>query len=213
MRLTTLMMLAFLSPVKADPIRIPDGSLLFIENGNRIVECYTDSSTTHVAVVMYENDIPYVYEAEPPEVKKYRLVDWFKEYGRLNEGSRRKAVVSILSPKIPCSMEELAQQKQYLDDQIGRRYSLRGYIRKIPGDGIHCSEMTATMLGMSNPYSVSPVSLRLLVSDSHVQVGKKFYIEIKPEHQRSRFVKVTDWCMNRGCWCGWSCGESWRWCW
>jgi len=200
--------------VEAGSIKIPDGALLFVDHGSRIVECYTDSPTTHVAVVMYEDGVPYVYEAEPPKVRRYRLTEWFEQYGRQNEGSKRKAIITIFGSKSEDSSSELARKKEYLDDQVGRRYSLRGYIRRIPGDGIHCSEMTAEMLGLSRPYAVSPYKLRSIVSETtHVQIGKQFYVEIKPEHQRSWGTRTADWWKDRGRWCDWSCGESWRWCW
>jgi hypothetical protein len=48
----------------------PDGTLLFIEGGNRIVENETDSPYTHVAMIFNIDDEPWVYEAEPPRVRK-----------------------------------------------------------------------------------------------------------------------------------------------
>lgn len=206
-------MLVCMTPAEAASIQIPDGALIFVDHGSRIVECYTDSPTTHVAVVMYEDGVPYVYEAEPPKVRRYKLSDWFEQYGRENEASRRKAIITIFAPKVRLTADQLSAQKQFLDDQVGRRYSLRGYIRGIPGDGIHCSEMSAGMLGYERPYSISPAGLRTAISDSHVQVGKQFYVEIKPEYQRSWCQRSADWWKDRGRWCDWSFGESWRWCW
>lgn len=206
--------LVWLTPVQAgETFKIPDCSLLFVQHSNDVVECYTDSTYSHVAVLVYHDGKPYVYEAHPPKIQRYTLSEWLNMNGRFNEGRSEKARISILAPKVEYSSSELEEKKTYLEKQVGRRYSLRGYLTHKRGDGIHCSEMTAEMLGITEPHTVSPGALRLKVVHTHKKIGKTFYVRIKPEHRRTWCQRQKDEWNSRGRWCSWSWAEMRKWTW
>lgn len=195
---------------------IPDGSLLFVENSQNLVESYTNSSYSHVAIVLGGE----VYEAEPPKVRTYTIKQWFTNVARYNEGLGSPAIVSIFTPKQPLSEEEVARMKEYLEAQVGRRYSIRGYLRKIEGDGIHCSEMCAAALEATERIDfrepnqqMSPGELHSGTSKHYEQHGDKLYATVKKEYRRSTCERWQDWWLHKGSMCRWSCWETWTFCW
>lgn len=141
-----------------------DGSLLFIENGNRIVQNHTDSSITHVAIILKENDDFWVYEAVPPKVRKIKLDSYLLEIQKINsrKKERHKMKVWIANPNEPLTGDQKKSMKEYLDKQINRKYSVGSYIDGTPGSGIHCCEITgyafeaAGLKYSDNPCSDSP---------------------------------------------------------
>ena len=187
-----------------------NGTLLFVENGHNIVEKYTHSSYSHVAIVVDEQ----VYEAEPPKIHKMTVEDWFTKIGKDNEGSGSPEVVSIMVPKKSYTEEETAKMKEFLESQVGRRYSIKGYVRKQPGDGIHCAELCSEALEKSGRCDFStpncqfsPGSLHDTLSD-HQQVGKKLYVRTKDEYRRTTCSRWKDWWCHKGTTCSWSCWET-----
>lgn len=155
----TLLLLAAIS------ITPQDGSLLFIENGNRIVQNHTDSSITHVAVILKEDDDFWVYEATPPKVRKVKLDEYLsevKEINRHKKKERKKLKVWIANPNKPLTTKQHKAMKEYFDKQMGRRYSVNSYLNGTPGDGIHCCEITgyafeaAGLKYSDNPCTDSP---------------------------------------------------------
>lgn len=138
-----------------------DGSLLFIENGNRIVQNHTDSSITHVAIILKENNDLWVYEATPPKVRKIKLDDYFLEIQKINshKKERRKMKIWIANPNDPLTAAQKKSMKEYLDKQIGRKYSINSYLDGTPGNGIHCCEITGNAFEAAGlKYSDSPCS-------------------------------------------------------
>lgn len=154
-----------------------DGSLLFIENGNRVVQNHTDSTITHVAIILKENDDFWVYEAVPPKVRKIKLDDYFLEVQKINrrKKDRHKLKVWIANPNKPLTQDQRKLMKEYLDKQIGRKYSVSSYIDGTPGSGIHCCEITGFAFEAAGlEYSENPCA------DSPWDVWKKtkpFYKE------------------------------------
>src|SRR5690606_18782057 len=126
---------------------VEDGSLLFLENSNRFVELFTGDGVTHVAVVLHDGGTPYVYEATPGEVRRVPLKAYYAELGRINQGrdNDRKIRAWLAQPAEPLSAREVAAMRGYLNSQIGRRYSVKGYVRG-SSDGIHCAEYAAQAL-------------------------------------------------------------------
>jgi hypothetical protein len=199
----------------AKALAVEDGTLLFVENGQNLVECYTHSSYSHVAIVI-DNQ---VYEAEPPRIHKEPLLDWFTKIAKYNEGAGSPALVVVKSPDKPYSSEEIARMREFLEEQVGRRYSIRGYVRKVPGNGIHCAEMCAGALEASEKfsfpnenYTYSPGSLFDATAGYH-QVGNKLYVRMKDEHRRTVASRWKDWWKHKGTMCGWSCVETMTFCW
>jgi hypothetical protein len=213
--------LLILCPSFAAAGSFEDGTLLFLENSSNIVECYTDSTYTHVAIILSdEKGEQWLYNAEPPKVRKYRVLEYFESIGKMNESTKSKVITSIVRPQQPYTKDEVASMRAYLDGQVGRRYSIRGYLRKIAGDGIHCSEMCAAAVestGRHNftrsNYQISPGYLQKVTSLSHRQQGKKLLVETKKKDRQSLCSRWSAWWGERGTLCGWSCWETLRFCW
>ena len=55
---------------------LPDGSLIFLERSNRIVELYTSGKITHVGVVLNDEGEAWVYEATPGKVRRVRVAQY-----------------------------------------------------------------------------------------------------------------------------------------
>jgi hypothetical protein len=202
-------------PSWAHALDVEDGSLLFVENGHNLVECYTNSNFSHVAIVIDG----LVYEAEMPEIKTYSIQGWLTKIGRANEGSASPEIVSLVAPDTPYTAEELDRMRTYLQQQVGRRYSIRGYLRGVEGDGIHCSEMCAAAIEVAGRHNFSTANCEISPGDlhdwlpNHHQVGNKMYVYIKKPHRRSVATRWGDWWGDQGRACRWSCFETWTFCW
>jgi len=150
-----------------------DGSLLFVENGDRVVQWHTDSTVTHVAIILKENDDFWVYEAVPPEVRKIKLTEYLSEIQKMN-----RIKIWIANPNEQLTQIQHNQMKKYLDKQIGRKYSIKSYIRGSPGKCIHCCELTgfafriAGLTYSENPCSDCPWDVWIKTKSSHKEREK-----------------------------------------
>ena len=190
-----------------------DGTLLFVQNGHNLVEYYTKSSYSHVAIVI-DN---HVYQAEPPRIRVQGLDEWFVDVAHFNEGRGSPAIVEVMVPAKKYNKKEVAAMKKFLDEQVDRRYSIRGYVRKMPGDGIHCAEMCSQAIVMSGraefsePHKLSPGDLHDFVVESH-KSGTMLYVKTKPEYRRGTCERWGDWWDKRWVSCKWSCRETMAFC-
>ncbi len=152
--------------VKSD-LGIPNATLLFIENGNKLVQSQTGSKITHIAVVINIENEPWVYEADKPRVRKIKLEDYKAEIIKKNNKKKEKDRMSVLlaEPKNEFSSEEINKLKEYFDSQMGRKYSVKSYLTEEEEKGIHCCEMTATGFNIigkqvsNNPCAETPIEL------------------------------------------------------
>ena len=130
---------------------LADGTLLFLENCSSVVERATHGEIAHVALVFGENGQRWVYEATPARVRRVKLDDYLIDLARANQ--RRKEADEIrafaLRPVPEYTPDEVANMRTYLESQLGRRYSVKNYVRGKPYDGIHCAELTASTLNAS----------------------------------------------------------------
>ena len=187
-----------------------DGTLIFVEDSNELVEFYTDSKTTHVAIIVKD----HVYQAEPPTVRKLLATDYLKEIAQAND-KHAKMAVSLYTPKVPLTEDEVKKMVEYLDKQVGRRYSIRGFFRKDESDGIHCSQIctealvAAGRVKSERPWKVSPTTLRDSLASTY-NAGKGYYLVEKKD--QTRWQRFCAWCTGAGRWCGWSCEETWTFC-
>ena len=128
---------------------LSDGTLLFLENCSSVVERSTHGEIAHVALVFGDASQRWVYEATPAKVRRVKLDDYLLELARSNR--RRNASDEIrvfaLRPEPEYTSEETAKMRAFLDSQLGRRYSVKNYVRGKPYDGIHCAELTASTRG------------------------------------------------------------------
>lgn len=210
--------LPLLIALVASPLHVPEGTILVLENSNPIVEAYTDSEVTHVAMVLQDAGQAYVYEAAPKVVRRLPLGDYLAELSQFNDGRRKsnQLRVRLYEPNRPYSEAEIAELKDFFESQLGRRYSVKGIVRKRQGDGIHCAQLVSNALVASGrydidqSYAVSPGELVGKITDHHKAPAA---VELPPH------VKAGSWCQRSRnwwsgvfTWCSWACVETWTFC-
>ena len=129
-----------------------DGSLLFVENGNQVVQNHTDSTLSHVAIILKEENDFWVYEATPPKVRKILLSDYYAEVKSLNSKKKesRKMKLWMANPTKPFTAAQKETMKKYLEGELGRKYSIGSYLNGRAGKGIHCGELVGNALRLAN---------------------------------------------------------------
>ena len=200
---------------------LDDGSLIFLENCSSVVEYSTKGKIGHVAIVVNDAGDCFVYEAAPGEVRRVAIDDYYAELVRINQRRDEddQMRVWLLRPTPAYSPVEVAAMRQALDEQRGRRYSVRNYVRRKPGDGIHCAELTSLALNatgrfaLENGAKIHPSALyATLVESEHYGTPEEISLA-PPAAQESWCLRTqrrtTEWFT----WCGWSCKEAWLWCW
>ena len=232
------------SPAMPDGLpALADGTLVCLENCNSVVEYSTRGKIGHVALAFQEGSESWIYEATPAKVRRVRVEEYFSELARLN--ARRdaddKMRVWLLRPQVAYSGEESANMRAFLDAQLGRRYSLRNYVRgksdgphaakvgpievqvvldsgeKKPSDGIHCAELASTTLTQSGRYrfqefhKIHPQALYDALLATHEAPAE--VLVAPPATQDSWCVRANRRWAECWTWCRWSCGEAWAFCW
>ena len=209
--------LLLLTAVACGLDRLPDATVIYLENSNAIVERYTGSEISHVALAVNDGVTTWVYEATPREVRRLSWSSYVDELARLNDGRRRPIKAFVMKPKRLLTQDQRERLVSYLDSQIGRRYSVKSYVRHMPSDGIHCAEyvanalMSANQLNADRSYRLNPAAL----------VG-----QLRGDYQTASAVSVPDyepqgsWCERSWAawfrfreWCSWACIETWTFCW
>ncbi len=198
---------------------LENGTLLFLENCNSFVEFTTRAKIGHVALAFSDGQDITIYEATPAQVRRAGGDEYFSELARLNERRDYDEQIRVwaLRPKQAYSAAEVAKMREYLDGQVGRRYSVRNYVRSQPADGIHCAELASTTLNLTDRYGFE---------DCHHIHPQALYTAMKPLSAAPQelpipVLEVKDpWCVRAQrrtsewfTWCGWSCQEAWSWCW
>jgi hypothetical protein len=127
-----------------------NGTVIVWENGNYLspIREMTGSNKTHVAIVLYEENTPYVYEAARPDVHRYTLGQYLKI---LKETEQRlpRFIVHFLSPNIPYNNVELVAMKNFADSKLGKRFGVASYLSGRREITIHCSEYVGDILSAS----------------------------------------------------------------
>lgn len=213
------MLMFALSACLLGSLDVQDGTILVLENSNRVVKVYTRSEVTHVAMILNVGGKPTVYEANPSEVRRLPLSEYYAEVGRINRrrDEDERIRLRLYQPMQPYTAAELQQLGTFFESQVGRRYSIRGYVRRKPGDGIHCAELVSTALVRTGRYqfppnySVSPAALVAQITPTH-QTPVEVPVPI-PNLEGSWCERSWKWWGGAFSWCGWACQETWLFCW
>jgi hypothetical protein len=198
---------------------LPDGTLLFLENCSSVVERTTKGEIAHVAIIFRGDEGAFVYEATPAKVRRVKLDDYLTELARINnrhdEDDQVRAVA--LAPQPAYTVNEIDKMRTHLDGQLNRRYSVKGYVRGKPSDGIHCAELASTTLNQSGRYKfedchkINPQALYKSLLPTHLAPSP---LSIPPiAIQESWWLRAKRRSVAWGTWCGWSCREAWLFCW
>jgi hypothetical protein len=197
----------------------PVGTLLFLENCNSVVEYTTRGEVAHVALVFRDSDDAWVYEATPGKVRRVKIEEYFVELSRLNHRRDDDDQIRMLAvrPKTAYTDDEVAKMRTFLDGQIGRRYSVKNYVRGKPSDGIHCAELASSTLNQSGRYAfqdchkLHPQALYAAVLPTH---GTPDAVAIPPlANQEPWSVRAQRRWLGWFTWCRWSCREAWLFLW
>ena len=196
-----------------------DGSLLFLQNCNSVVEFSTGNEIGHVALAFREQGETWVYEATPGKVRRVTFAAYQEELARLNarRGKREPIRLWVVAPEKKYAASETAAMQEFLDEQLGRRYSVKNYVRGKPGDGTHCAELAANTLNRSGRFAledchkIHPAQLLTIIEPEY---------SAKVEYEIGALATTDAWyvrwgrCCTTSCnWCGWSCREAWSFCW
>ena len=198
--------------------RIENGALIYLERSNAIVEQYTGSNVSHVAIAINIGQQPWIYEATPAKVRRVPLEEYYAEIKRLNQGRGRKIRMYVMAPREKFTWREIRAMKTYLDGQLGRRYSVKGYVRNRPASGIHCAELIADTLAYSGRIKFAETH-RLSPGVLVTKVSVTYEAGTRTEIRVSKPVLPETWCDRQwttwfafSAWCRWACGEAWRFC-
>lgn len=212
--MSQLLLLAVLVPAAVD---IPDGSLLVLKDSNKPVTRWTGSDITHVAVIVEHDNRKWVYEATPAKVRRVSLLNYCAEIAELNTRRKKQTRVLMLKPKQPYTTNQLEVMRKYMTTQIGRRYSIKGYVRDRQVDGIHCAHFASSALSSTG---------RFEFPEEHFAISPaEFFDHVKSQHKPPVAITIKprvaeeSWC-SRSCrqwgaflsWCNWACYETWTFC-
>ena len=112
-----LILAAFL--LGASP-EVTDGTIVYLQKSNSVVEFYTGSDQTHVGIVFSDAKQQWVYEAAPGKVRRVTLGAYLRNLGELNRRRSGKINVFVRTPKRPFSPAEIYKMRHYLDMQLGK---------------------------------------------------------------------------------------------
>lgn len=216
---TILLAAVLLGGSPVDVNKPADGSLLFSQNSKKVVEEWTDSAFTHVAIVVNLAGEPWVYEAAPPKVRRVRLTTYYREIGLENKKrDDDKIRLWLLPPDKPYSEAQANDVREFLKSQNSRRYSVRNYVRNKPGDGIHCAELVGNVLTRAGKlpleatYALNPTTLLQAVVPEYSQAYEVF-ITVEEKKKKSWCQRSQEWWASAFRWCGWASEECWKFCW
>ncbi len=195
------------------PAELRGGEVLVLENCNSVVEGATAGDTGHVALVLRRVTGLYVAEAAPAEVRVVAWDDYLAELAK-HQNRRKKDEqmrVWLIAPDQPLSREQKLAIEEHVASQVGRRYSVLGYLASSPAQGVHCAQFTAECLTKagrvegSDWHRVSPTKL---VAQLDASYGEKIPVELPP------YVVSGTWCERSSArwreiaaWWRWSLGE------
>lgn len=154
---------------------VNDGSVIFWRNGPlvRPILKHTGSDIVHVAIVLYEGDEPFVYEATWPRVRRMPLDDYYKHLAARQSSrplAERDFEWFMMQPRDTYASEQLEAMKQYARSQLGRRYMLRGWWQNREVRGVMCSQFVGNTIERSGKirsanFKESPISLKEKIED------------------------------------------------
>lgn len=191
------------------------GAVVYLENSNAIVEKVTDSKISHVGILFRQEDSVWIYEATPGFVRRISLDAYRKEIATLNRGRKEPMKLFLLEPSRPYSDDECAALLKHLESELGRRYSIKGYVRNEPVEGVHCAELVCASLQATGRHAferkqrTSPV---MLVTQLRGDSRPPERLSLPKLPEISRCQQAWERWTRFSAWCSWSCYESWMFC-
>jgi hypothetical protein len=162
------------------PSDIPtDGMLVVLRDSNVIVKEYTHSSWTHIGILLKLDGEFRVFEAAPGAVRKVTVAEFFRDSTPSRfTGRRAGPLVYFVPPRTPFSANEVTAMRDFAVQQIGRRYSVKGFLRGRPVEGMNCAQFVAATLQQTgrvrfvNTFNQTPSSV--------LQLTRSLYADMVP---------------------------------
>ena len=131
MKRLTLLLILCLASCSREPAAPPpppydaglrDGSVIFWQGGLLVkpILKHTDSDITHAAIVLYNGQEPFVYEAVPPRVHKVPLTEYRRLMEKKVRNARRPMTWFVIQPVDRYTLGQLAGMKAHAESQLGR---------------------------------------------------------------------------------------------
>ncbi len=125
-----------------------DGSVIFMENTvprplDGIMERVTNSPLSHVAILLYYNNEPYIYEAYPPVARKmpfYQYLDEMLPKWEKKGWTKRLGGLNTFWWEYNLSKDNLDIMKEKAEELLGMKYRLLLNFFFNMENAIHCSE-------------------------------------------------------------------------
>ena len=193
---------------------VSDGTIVFLQKSNEVVEFYTGSDKTHVGIIFSDAKNRWVYEAAPGKVRRITLPTYLRTIAESNQGRSQAILVFLKLPKRDFSQQDIYQMRHHLDMQLGKPYTIRHLVRGGKSDGFHCAQLVGEGLNKSqrfdlkNPLELSPAQLLKVTSS---QYGQPKQVSLAGLGAKRPWCERTwnSW-TDFGSWCRWSLGESWN---
>jgi hypothetical protein len=201
-------------------VDLPDGSILYLTNSSKAVHLITDSKISHLALLLSDSKKhQWVYEATPSRVRRIPLLEYHHELSILNTGRDQPMRLFAMVPTKAYSATQLKRMQGYLSAQLGRRYSVKGYVRKKQAKGIHCAELVSRAVERTGraqfkqTYAMSPGEVVSQVSKVYNEPTRLRIAAPPSTAERTWCERSWDHWAGLFDLCGWSLKESWSWCW
>ncbi|MCA9073411.1 MAG: hypothetical protein KDA93_00155 [Planctomycetaceae bacterium] len=147
--------------------QLQTGSLLFNEGDCLTIRVYTASPYTHVAIVVMEDEQPFVYDSmNGAGVRRQSLAEYLM--------TQSPDELHVYHPSQPLTEEQGRGLTEYLDGQLGREYAVHHHLTGQRVKGVHCAEyvtdalMSIGLLYAERPSKVSPASLQTGITTAGV---------------------------------------------
>jgi len=193
---------------------ITDGSIVFLQKSNELVEVYTGSDKTHIGIIFSDAKNQWVYEAAPGKVRRVALPVYLRMIAESNLARSQDVRVFVKRPKREYSERDLYQMRHFLDIQLGKPYTIRHLVRGGNPAGFHCAQLVGESLNksgrfsLSNPLALSPAQL-LKSTATQYEASRKVSLAGRGT-QRPWCERTWSAWTDFGSWCRWSLGESWK---
>lgn len=139
--------------------RVQTGTLLFHQGDCLAVRVFTNSSYTHVAAVVVEDDgKPYIYDSGNGVGVRRQPLNQYLQH-------EAPAELALLQPRRSLSEEQASRFEAQLESRLGTPYAVLHHVTGKRGDGLHCAEYVTdvligcNMISAKSPPSVSPATL------------------------------------------------------
>lgn len=144
--LCTLLFSLFVSPISSGAEPPANGALIYTENGSCLVSTYTNSTYSHVAIVLYERGEPVVFEAKPGGVTKSTYQRYLKTAAtaKLNDGNPMS--LWLMNPRHAYTKQELSKMLDLANQALGTPYSVIPTITGRNQSTLQCAQFVSTIL-------------------------------------------------------------------